>query len=81
MVQKRDDIANLPVVQGGEAGHALIRTPITDHRRQQSALVVMVDDDGADQVRSACPGGVLAMAEAARGAKESLTASHSGRIF
>jgi hypothetical protein len=71
----------LSVVQAGEARHAFIGPPVANHRPQQIAALVMIEDRGTDQVRRARAGRIFAMAEAASGAEQGLSSLCGGWIF
>jgi deoxyribose-phosphate aldolase len=79
-MQERDDVRELVVLQGGEAGHALIRPSVPNHRTKQAAVVVVIDYRRSNQIRRARTGGILAVTETAASFEERMSSLDCRRI-
>ncbi len=80
VVEECGDIGDLGIGERWESRHAFIGAAVADDGADRVAVRVVTEGDGADQVRGAAAGGVLAVAEAAARLKGGLAASDGGGV-
>ena len=78
-VQKGGNISNLLGRKRGKGGHASIGAAIANHGADGIAFVIVQDESGADEIRTALAMRVVAVAEAA-GRNKGLPAPFDGRL-
>src|SRR5579864_8503293 len=81
-LQKCRDVGNLRIRQW-ESRHAFVRPAAADDRPDRASVLVVIHRSGADQIRSARAGGIVAMTEPAALNEEFLPAIHGlfGRMI